>query len=87
MEIDREWSKQKTITTTVQQIRELEDKKGRKFLVLQVANSDKSILVFHRDIKEPEWSELLVGSEYVLTVKENRRGDWKLAGFANSFTF
>jgi hypothetical protein len=52
MEIDREWSKQKTIKTSIQQIRELEDKRQRKFLVLRISEVDNSILVFPNDVKE-----------------------------------
>ena len=87
MEIDREWSKEKTIETSIWQIRELEDKKQRKFLVLRISSSDSSILVFSNNVKEELWGDLLAGQKYNLVIKENERGNWKLVDFSPIWSF
>jgi len=87
MEIDREWSKQKTIETSIQQIRELEDKRQRKFLVLRINEVDNSILVFPNDVKEELWGDLLAGQKYNLVIKKNERGNWKLVDFNPIWSF
>ena len=63
----------RNIKSTINQRKELLDKNGNQYLILELANRE-SIFVFSGKVNEERWNWLSEGKELNFTVEEGRNG-------------
>ena len=63
----------KTIKSTINQKKELLDKNGNNYLILELSNGE-TIFVFSGKVNQERWSWLTEGTEANFTVEEGRNG-------------